>query len=118
MIDRSLELGALDAWSVAAQMKKGRPGVVLHALVDAEHRAAVERLWLEDGSTLGLRAHAVDRTIVERWSEARETALGTVRFKVARLPSGTVTARPEDDEVRRLCIEHGYARHDVLERLR
>jgi hypothetical protein len=40
-----------------------------------------------------------------------------VLWKVARLPSGSIAARPEDDEVRRLCREHGLGRAEVLRRL-
>ena len=49
--------------------------------------------------------------------ETRATALGEVQFKVARLPSGEVVARPEDDEVRRLAAERGLGRAEVLRRL-
>jgi uncharacterized protein (DUF111 family) len=64
-----------------------------------------------------VRRHRVQRTVLERWTETRDTALGRVTFKVARLPSGALAARPEDDEVRRLCREHGLGRADVLRRL-
>jgi uncharacterized protein (DUF111 family) len=74
-------------------------------------------LLLEESSTLGVRRHVVQRSVLERWSETRSTALGPVVWKVARLPSGVVTARPEDDEVRRLCRELGLGRAEVLRRL-
>ena len=64
-----------------------------------------------------MRRHRVARTVLERWQETRATALGEVRFKVARLPSGEVVARPEDDEVRRLAAEHSLGRAEVLRRL-
>jgi uncharacterized protein (DUF111 family) len=59
----------------------------------------------------------VTRSLVERWQEQRQTPLGTVAFKCARLPSGAVVARPEDDELRRLCREHGITRAEVLRKL-
>ena len=56
-------------------------------------------------------------TVLERWQETRSTALGDVGYKVARLPSGEVVARPEDDELRRLAAQHGLGRAEVLRRL-
>ena len=51
----------------------------------AEARAAgVVELLLEESSTLGVRAHAVRRSVLERWQETRSTDLGEVVFKVAR----------------------------------
>jgi len=38
-------------------------------------------------------------------------------FKVARLPSGQIVARPEDDELQRLTNAHGLGRAEVLRRL-
>ncbi|MBM4063700.1 MAG: DUF111 family protein, partial [Planctomycetes bacterium] len=59
----------------------------------------------------------VQREVLERWQETRATSFGPVRWKVARLPSGRLAARPEDDELRRLCAEHGLGRAEVLRRL-
>jgi uncharacterized protein (DUF111 family) len=64
-----------------------------------------------------VRMHEPERRVLERWSEMRETALGPVRMKCARLPSGAVVARPEDDEVSRLVRESGLARREVLLRI-
>jgi len=55
--------------------------------------------------------------VLERWQETRSTPFGDVRFKVARLPSGALLARPEDDELRRLCTAHTLSRAEVLRRL-
>jgi hypothetical protein len=98
-------------------MKKGRPGFLLTLLADAAAADPLTTFLLEEGSTLGVRRHRVERAVLERWSETRATAWGEVRFKVARLPSGAVVARPEDDEVRRLCREQSLSRREVLQRL-
>jgi hypothetical protein len=55
--------------------------------------------------------------VLERWQESRATTFGAVRFKCARLPSGAVVARPEDDELRRICAEHALGRAEALRRL-
>lgn len=113
----ALERGAVDAWTVPATMKKGRPAHVLSALVPDRARDAVVAFLLEESSTLGVRLSRVTREVLERWEEVLETPLGPVRHKCTRAPSGGVLRRPEDDEVRRLCAETGLGRREVIARL-
>ena len=117
LLDELLARGAVDAFATAITMKKGRPGVLLTVLCDDARVLPLEALLLEESSTLGVRRHRVQRSVLERWSETRASVFGPVRCKVARLPSGVVVARAEDDELRRLCKEHGLGRAEVLRRL-
>ncbi len=117
LLDETLARGAVDAFAVPATMKKGRPGVLLTVLADDARAGPIEALLLEESTTLGVRRHRVQRAVLERWVETRDTAYGAVAFKCARLPSGIVAARPEDDELRRLCRAHGVGRAEVLRRL-
>ncbi len=117
LLDGALERGAVDAFVTAVQMKKGRPGWLLTVLCDAARSDPISTWLLEESSTLGVRRHIVERAVLERWIESRSTPLGAVQFKVARLPSGQVVARPEDDEVRRLGREQSLPRSEVLRRL-
>jgi uncharacterized protein (TIGR00299 family) protein len=117
LLDALLEAGAVDAFASPVHMKKGRPGLLVTVLCDDARAPRLTDLLLEESSTLGVRRHRVARTVLERWQETRETVLGPVKFKVARLPSGAVSARPEDDEVRRLCAERVLGRAEVLRRL-
>jgi len=117
LLDELLARGAVDAFATPVTMKKGRPGVLLTVLADDARALLLESFLLEESSTLGVRRHRVMRAVLERWAETRATAFGAVVFKVARLPSGVLCARPEDDEVRRLCREQGLGRAEVLRRL-
>ena len=117
LLDELLARGAADAFAAPVTMKKGRPGLLVTVLCDDARAAAIEALLREESSSLGVRRHRVQRTVLERWTGTRDTALGRVTFKVAKLPSGALSARPEDDEVRRLCREHALGRAEVLRRL-
>lgn len=117
LLDELLRRGAVDAFAAPVTMKKGRTGILLTVLCDAARARPLSDLLLEESSSLGVRQHRVERHVLERWQETRATALGDVVFKVARLPSGAVVARPEDDEVRRLCGERGIGRAEVLRRI-
>lgn len=117
LLDELLRRGALDAFATPIVMKKGRPAQQLTALCDDAHADALQTFLLEESSSLGVRRRRLERAVLERWQESRATALGPVAYKVARLPSGALLARPEDDELRRLCAAHGLSRSEVLRRL-
>ncbi|MDP6931147.1 MAG: nickel pincer cofactor biosynthesis protein LarC [Planctomycetota bacterium] len=117
LLDGLLVRGAVDAFATAVQMKKGRPGYQLTALVESEMREDVTQFLLEESTSLGVRMHRVMREVLERWSEVVDTDLGPVRHKIARLPSGSVVRRPEDDEIKRLVEEKGLTRSEVLDRI-
>jgi pyridinium-3,5-bisthiocarboxylic acid mononucleotide nickel chelatase len=117
LLDEALARGAVDAFATGVTMKKGRPGVLLTLLADDARAGPLTTFLLEEASTLGVRRQRVQRTVLERWHETRATAFGPVRFKLARLPSGVVVARPEDDELRRLGREQGLGRAELLRRL-
>ncbi|HEX6810193.1 MAG TPA: nickel pincer cofactor biosynthesis protein LarC [Planctomycetota bacterium] len=117
LLDELLRRGAVDAFAVPVTMKKGRPGLLITVLCDDARVRPLTDLLLEESSSLGVRHHRVSRTVLERWQETRATPCGPVVFKVARLPSGALLARPEDDEVRRLCASLGAGRAEVLRRL-
>ncbi|MBX3464442.1 MAG: nickel pincer cofactor biosynthesis protein LarC [Planctomycetes bacterium] len=117
LLDELARRGAVDAFSTPVQMKKGRPGFLLTVLADAAHAPALTELLLAESSSLGVRRHDVQRQVLERWQETRATPYGPVVFKVARLPDGQILARPEDDDLRRLCGERGLGRAELLRRL-
>lgn len=101
--ERLLSEGALDAWTETAGMKKGRPGVVLRALVEETRLPDLERLVLEETGSLGVRRHPVLRTIADRRHETVETPWGPVRIKVGSLGGEPFTATPEYEDCRALA---------------
>ncbi len=101
--------GARDAWLVPAQMKKQRPGVVLHALADAAAREAVAGAILRETTAIGVRCHAVQRTVLPREVISVETPWGAVRVKIATAPDGTRNLAPEYEDCRRAASAHGVA---------
>lgn len=117
LLERLRDGGVVDAFASPVQMKKGRPGYQITALVGDAERDAIVALLLEESTSLGVRMHRVERAVLERWPEARATTLGIVQCKCARLPSGAVVCRPEDDEIERLAREHGLPRRVVAGRL-
>lgn len=112
---RVLAAGALDAWVVAATMKKGRPGHVLHALVPAGAETAVAALLLVEGPTLGVRGTPAPRMVAERDVLPFASPLGEVRVKRKLVAGRVVDARPELDDCLRLAAATGRPLHLVID---
>lgn len=91
--------GALDVVLVPTLMKKGRPGTRIEVLCTAATADALESVLFAQSGSLGVR-----RSVVERRALPRETRLTSVlghaiRVKVARLPGGQRTSKPEYEDV-------------------
>jgi uncharacterized protein (TIGR00299 family) protein len=111
--ERLVAAGALDVWTQAAQMKKGRPGTLLAALAPAERSDAVADALLAETTTIGVRRWPVTRVTLPRRIESVMTSLGPVRVKVVSTQSGQ-RARPEYDDCRAIATRSGLALSDAM----
>jgi hypothetical protein len=113
---RLFAVGALDVWLQNAQMKKNRPGTIVHALCDQEVQNAVIAIMLRETTTLGVRVQTIERAAMPREFSEVETPFGSVRVKSAHWPQGGVKrALPEYEDVRQLANEKGLAAREVYE---
>ena len=97
------DAGALDVWTTAIAMKKGRPATLLSVLARQTDEAALAALLLRQTTTLGVRVHPVHRHIAAREIETIVTPYGSVRVKLKRVDGQTVGAKPEFEDCRRLA---------------
>lgn len=97
-VERCFDAGALDVWTVPAQMKKGRPGLVMSALVRPSRESSVARVLFEETSAIGIRVSRLRRYELEREERKVPVEGGTVRVKIARLDGGVVNVAPEHDD--------------------
>jgi hypothetical protein len=58
--------GALEVWSVGAQMKKDRPATVLHVLARPEDEAKLVAVLFSETGTLGVRRQTKQRWVADR----------------------------------------------------
>ena len=113
-IEAALAAGARDAWAAPLTMKKGRPGILLGALADADRRDAVARVLLDETTTLGVRLHPVERIELDRELVPVATPYGEVRVKVALRDGRAIGAHPEYDDCLARAREHGVPVREVL----
>ena len=102
--ERLMEAGALDVFTTAIGMKKGRPGVLLTCLCRPEDRGAMIRLLFVHTSTLGVREQLCNRQVLSRSQEQRQTRFGTVTVKVSE-GWGVKREKPEYEDVARIAKE-------------
>jgi uncharacterized protein (TIGR00299 family) protein len=108
-----LTAGALDAWTVPVQMKKGRPGVVLHALVRPEGETAAVRMIFEETGTLGIRRSAVSRYVAERGVVKVEVGGIQIDVKWGRWGDRLVSVAPEFEHCARVASASGSTVREV-----
>ncbi|MDX2648148.1 nickel pincer cofactor biosynthesis protein LarC [Streptomyces sp. PA03-1a] len=94
LITRLLDAGALDAWTTAAVMKKGRPAQVLHLLTTAHHEGRLRDMVLAETGALGIRRISATRTALPRAFETVDVDGHAIRVK-----HGPYAAKPEHDDV-------------------
>lgn len=114
LFDGLFAAGAVDVWSTAILMKKGRPALQVSALAPPEAAAAVERAFFLGSTTLGLRRRLVERAVLARSFAAVETPYGRVRVKVAALDGEVLGAQPEFEDCRRLAARAEVPAREVL----
>jgi pyridinium-3,5-bisthiocarboxylic acid mononucleotide nickel chelatase len=106
-VERCFAAGALDVWTIAAQMKKSRPGFVLSVLARPDAESAVARVLLQETSALGVRVSRLDRYELEREERRVEVAGGSVRVKIGVLEGLVVNVAPEHDDCAALARATG-----------
>ena len=106
-VERCFEAGALDVWTVPAQMKKGRPGFVFSVLARPEVQGELARVLLEETSALGIRVSRLDRYELDREERSVDLEGGSVRVKVGLLDGRVVNLAPEHDDCAALARSAG-----------
>lgn len=96
--ERLSEAGAREVHWVPIVAKKGRPAYELQVLCEAQEAAAIEAVVFRETSTLGIRRCIMDRTVLPRRLDVRDTAFGPISVKIAVLPDGTERATPEYED--------------------
>ena len=82
--ERIFAAGALEVYTLPAQMKKSRPGTLLSALCREADRDCVVRAILRHTTTIGVRECTLRRYTLSRSVETIETPGGDVRKKISR----------------------------------
>ncbi len=114
VVERLLAVGALDAWTTAIGMKKGRPAIMLSALCNPADAAAVRNVFFTHTSTIGVREHTVGRHLLDRRFEKVEVRGERIAVKVSSDADVERNRSVEWDDVIRAAESLGLSPKDVL----
>jgi uncharacterized protein (DUF111 family) len=107
VMERALDLGALDCWFTPIQMKKNRPAVMMSILCETGMREDLTELVYKETTTLGIRVRSVERECLEREIVRVDTSFGQVDVKIGTVDGNVVNAMPEYEQVKCIAIEKG-----------
>jgi hypothetical protein len=110
--------GALDVQVWSTQMKKGRTGFRIEAVVGAADADSVSTAFFRHSTTAGVRRQSAERVTLARRELQIEASDGTrVRVKVLDAPDGP-RMKPEFDDVAAVARRTGRPVHEVARDLR
>ena len=116
-MDILLSKGALDVYTIAAGMKKSRPGVILCVMCKTEQKEEIVKLIFEHTTTIGIRENILKRYTLKRSVESIETSVGTIRIKRSE-GYGVTRAKIEYDDLVKIANEKGISIDEVSEIIR
>lgn len=73
--------GARDVFTVPIYMKKNRPAVILTCLCNEKEKDKIVEIIFKHTSTIGIRESIMNRYVLERKNEEKNTKLGTIQVK-------------------------------------
>ena len=116
VIEKIISAGAYDAYLIPILMKKGRPGIILSALVE---RVIIDRILdiiFRETTTLGVRIQPIERKKLPRSAKQVQTSFGTVTAKVI-IFEGKEQLRVEFEECKRIAAEKNLPLAEVYLKL-
>ena len=116
VLERLLSVGAHDAFMIPVIMKKGRPGILLSALVNRGKLDGVLNVVFAETSTLGVRIQPVERRKLQRSSKIVKTLFGEMKVKVVTI-EGSERLAPEFEECKRVALEKNIPLIDVYKQV-
>lgn len=115
-MDRLLEKGALDVYTIPIGMKKSRPGVMLSVLCKPAAKEEMRTILFAHTTTLGIREQSFRRAALDRKIVTVESEFGPIRCKIAT-GYGTEKRKYESDDLCRIAKETGLSLSEIRNRL-
>ena len=116
VIEKIISAGAHDAYLIPILMKKGRPGIILSALVERVKIDRILDIIFRETTTLGVRIQPIERKKLPRSAKQVQTSFGTVTAKVI-IFEGKEQLRVEFEECKRIAAEKNLPLAEVYRKL-
>jgi uncharacterized protein (TIGR00299 family) protein len=113
MMEQLLNAGAMDVIFYPVQMKKNRPGIHLEVMGRPQDKEMLMDIIFNETTTLGVRFHYGQRTILNRTIDQINTPWGVMDVKRIARSDGTSFIVPEYEACRKIALTNNLSLKEV-----
>ena len=110
--------GAREVHYTPIYTKKHRPAYTLTVICKESEREKLENLIFSETTTIGIRRVEMERTILQREIQKKDTPVGTAIVKACTLPDGNIRYYPEYENVAELAERNQLSFRETYDRIR
>ena len=110
--------GAREVHYTPIYTKKNRPAYTLTVICKESEREKLENLIFSETTTIGIRRVEMERTILQREIQKKDTPVGTAIVKACTLPDGNIRYYPEYENVAELAERNKLSFRETYDRIR
>lgn len=110
--------GAREVHYTPIYTKKNRPAYTLTVICKESEREKLENLIFSETTTIGIRRVEMERTILQREIQKKDTPVGTAIVKACTLPDGNMRYYPEYENVAELAERNQLSFRETYDRIR
>ena len=110
--------GAREVHYTPSYTKKNRPAYTLTVICKESEREKLENLIFSETTTIGIRRVEMERTILQREIQKKDTPVGTAIVKACTLPDGNIRYYPEYENVAELAERNQLSFRETYDRIR
>lgn len=115
MDDLLAQEGVLDVFYQPIMMKKQRPAVLLTLLVKCSDQDRLSQYLLLHSSSLGVRHHEVERSILDRSFDRVKVGSHDIQIKLASQDGELIRVTPEYDDLARIAALENQSYPDIYQ---
>lgn len=117
VMDQLFEQGADDVFITPIIMKKARPASKLSVLCSPANEDSITEILLTHTTSLGVRKHTVEKTLLKREYQKLQTKYGPVTVKTAIYNGKRLKSKPEYEDCIRLAKENNVPVHVIYQEI-
>lgn len=106
VMDKLMEIGALDVSLTPIIMKKNRPAIMISVLINSHLLDQVSTILFAETSTIGLRYYVTERKIAAREMVNVSVPWGQANVKISSYEGKICSITPEYEDCKALAIEY------------
>lgn len=110
--------GAREVHYTPIYTKKNRPAYTLTVICKESEREKLENLIFSETTTIGIRRVEMERMILQREIQKKDTPVGTAIVKACTLPDGNIRYYPEYENVAELAERNQLSFRETYDRIR